>query len=43
MDETGKIKVSLSHHRDILIPLEHKEDAKKLVDKLNQLISKTET
>ena len=43
MDEAGKIKVSLSHHRDILIPLEHKEDAEKLVDKLNQLILKVET
>ena len=43
MDEAGKINVSLSHHRDILIPLEHKEDAEKLVDKLNQLISKVET
>ena len=43
MDETGKIKVSLSHHRDIIIPLEHKEDAEKLVEKLNQLISKVET
>ena len=43
MDETGKIKVNLSHHRDIVIPLEHKEDAEKLVDKLNQLILKAET
>ncbi len=43
MDETGKIKVSLSHHRDILIPLEHKEDATKLAEKLNQLVSKAET
>jgi len=43
MDEAGKINVSLSHHRDILIPLEHKEDAEKLVDKLNQLLSKVET
>ena len=43
MDEAGKINVSLSHRRDILIPLEHKENAEKLVDKLNQLISKVET
>lgn len=43
MDETGKIKISLSHHRDIVIPLERKEDAEKLVEKLNQLISKVET
>ena len=43
MDESGKIKISLSHHRDIVIPLEHKEDAEKLVEKLNQLISKVET
>ena len=43
MDETGKIKVSLSHHRDIIIPLECKEDAVALMEKLNQLISKAET
>jgi restriction endonuclease S subunit len=42
MDETGKIEVSLSHHRNIVIPFEHKEDAEKLVEKLNQLISKAE-
>ena len=40
MDETGKINVSLSHHRDIVIPLERKEDAEKLVEKLNELTSK---
>jgi hypothetical protein len=39
MDETGKIKINLPHHRDIAIPLELK-DAKRLVDKLNQLIPK---
>ncbi len=39
MDETGKINVSLPHHRNIVIPLERKEDAEKLVEKLNQLIS----
>jgi hypothetical protein len=43
MDETGKIKVSLPHHRNIVIPLERKEDAEKLVEKLNQLISNAET
>jgi hypothetical protein len=43
MDETGKIKVSLSHHRNIVIPLERKEDAEKLVEKLNQLISNAKT
>ena len=43
MDETGKIKVYLSHHRSIVIPLERKDDAKKLVEKLNQLISNVET
>jgi t-SNARE complex subunit (syntaxin) len=43
MDDAGKINVSLSHHRDIVIPLERKEDAEKLVKELNQLISKAET
>ena len=43
MDESGKIKVNLSHHRDIVIPLEHKEDAEKLLEKLNQMLSKSET
>ena len=42
MNETGKIKVSLSHHRNIVIPFERKEDAEKLVENLNQLISKAE-
>jgi hypothetical protein len=37
MDETGKVKINLPRHRDIVIPLEPK-DAKRLVDKLNQLI-----
>lgn len=37
MDETGKIKISLLRHRDIVIPLKPKE-AKRLMDKLNQLI-----
>jgi hypothetical protein len=39
MDETGKINVSLPHHRNIIIPLEHKEDAEKLLEKLDQLTS----
>jgi hypothetical protein len=39
MDETGKIKVGLSHHRSIVIPLERKEDSEKLVEKLNELTS----
>ena len=43
MDETGKITVSLPHHRNIVIPLERKEDAEKLVEKLNQLISNAKT
>ena len=42
LDENGKIKVSLPHHRDIVIPLEHKEDAEKLFENLNQLLSKVE-
>lgn len=43
MDETGKITVNLPHHRKVVIPLEHKENAEKLVEKLNQLISKART
>jgi hypothetical protein len=39
MDETGKIKVTLPHRRDVVITLEPK-DAEKLLDKLNQLIPK---
>ena len=42
LDKNGKIKVSLPHHRDIVIPLEHKEDAEKLFENLNQLVSKVE-
>ena len=42
LDKNGKIKVSLPHHRDIVIPLEHKEDAEKLFENLNQLLSKVE-
>ncbi len=40
MGETGKITVNLSHHRNIVIPLERKEDAEKLVKKLDELTSK---
>ncbi len=43
LDETGKIKLSLSYHRNVVIPFERKEDAEKLVEKLNQLISRLET
>jgi hypothetical protein len=37
VDKTGKLKIDLPHHRNILIPLERK-DAQRLVDKLNELI-----
>jgi hypothetical protein len=37
MDETGKVRINLPHHRDLAIPLDLK-NAKKLVDKLHQLI-----
>jgi hypothetical protein len=40
MNDAGKIKMELSHHRSIVLPLERKEDAKKLVEKLNELTSK---
>ena len=43
MDETGKINVSGSRHRNIVIPFERKEDAEKLLEELNQLISKART
>lgn len=39
MDETGNVKINLPRHRNTIIPLEPKE-AKKLVEKLNQLIPK---
>jgi len=44
MDETRKVKINLSYHRNITIPFENKENAQKFVQKLNQLIfdSKTE-
>lgn len=40
IDDTGKIKLELSHHRTVAIPLEQKEDAERLVEKLNELTSK---
>ena len=43
MDETGKVKLNLSNHRNIVIPFEDKDDAEKLVEKLNQSISRVET
>ena len=43
MDETGKVKINLPHHRKVVIPIEHKQNAEKLVEKLNQLISKART
>jgi valyl-tRNA synthetase len=42
-NDRGKVKVSLSHHRNIVIPIERKEDAEKLVEKLNQTISSFRT
>ena len=43
MDEKGKTSISLLNHREIVLPFECKEDAKKLVEKLKQLMSITET
>jgi len=37
MDENGKVVLKIPRHRDVVIPLEP-TDAKRLVDKLNQLI-----
>lgn len=37
MDEKGKVVLKIPRHRDVVIPLEP-EDAKRLVDRLNQLI-----
>jgi hypothetical protein len=37
MDEKGKVLIKLPRHRDVVIPLEP-GDAKRLVDKLNELI-----
>lgn len=42
MDEEGKIKISLSHQRDMVIPLGCKEDAVALAEKLKQLVTKAE-
>ena len=38
MEETGKIKISIRHHRDVVLPLERKEDAEQLLEKLNQAV-----
>jgi hypothetical protein len=43
LDETGKVTVNLHHRRDVVLPFEHKENAEKLVEKLNQLISEART
>lgn len=37
MDKNGKVVITLPHRKDVVIPLEP-EDAKRLVDKLNQLV-----
>jgi hypothetical protein len=37
VDKTGKVRIKLPRHRDIVIPLDPK-DGKKLADKLNQLV-----
>jgi hypothetical protein len=37
MDEKGKVTIKLPRHRDVVIQLEP-ENAKKLVDELNQLV-----
>jgi hypothetical protein len=37
MDKRGKVVIKLPRHRDVVIPLEPR-DAKRLVDKLNQLV-----
>jgi hypothetical protein len=38
MEETRKIKINIRHHRDVVLPLERKEDAEKLLEKLNQAV-----
>lgn len=38
-EETGIVRIVLPHHRDIIIPLKP-DEAKKLVNKLNELIPK---
>ena len=40
MDDNGKINVHLSHQRNMIIPLERKDDAEKLFKKLDELTSK---
>jgi len=37
LDDKGRVKVIIPHRRDLTIPLE-REDAQKLIDKLNELI-----
>ena len=37
MDEKGKVVIKVPRHRDVVIPLEPR-DAKRLVDRLNQLV-----
>ncbi len=39
VDQAGNVTVSLAHHRNIVIPLERKENAEQLVEKLNHLVS----
>ena len=39
MDETGKTTLTLTHNRDVVLPFENKEDAKRLIEKLDQMIS----
>ena len=43
MNETGKVKINLPYHRNIVIPFEHKENAQKFVEKINQLIFDSKT
>jgi hypothetical protein len=40
VDETGKVKINLPLHRNIVIPLE-RQDGERLAEKLNQLILKS--
>ena len=42
-DETGKTTINLRNHREVALPFECKEDAKTLVEKLNQLIAIAKT
>ena len=42
-DETGKTTINLRNHREVVLPFECKEDAKTLVEKLNQLIAIAKT